>query len=116
MTNELSHLLSKIKQFRDERDWKHFHNHKDMAISIVLEASELLEHFQWKNPEEINKYAREKKDQLEEEIADIFIYLLELSDNLDINLIEAAEEKLRKNVLRYPTTKAKGTAKKYTEL
>ncbi|MFH0832721.1 MAG: nucleotide pyrophosphohydrolase [Candidatus Aenigmatarchaeota archaeon] len=113
---ELEDLLEKIKKFRDERDWKQFHNHKDMAISIVLEASELLEHFQWKSPEEIRKAAIEKKEEIGEELADIFIYLLELSDEMGIDLIEASEKKLKKNEIKYPVNKSKGTAKKYVDL
>lgn len=116
MPKDIASLLDKIKRFRDERDWKQFHNHKDMAISIVLEASELLEHFQWKNDEEIEKAAKEKKQEIEEEIADIFLYLLELSNNLGIDIIEAAERKMEKNEIKYPVGKAKGIAKKYDEL
>ncbi len=116
MAKDIASLLEKIKKFRDERDWKQFHNHKDMAISIVLEASELLEHFQWKNNEEIEKAAKENREEIGEEMADILVYLLELSDNLEIDIIEAAEKKMRKNEIKYPVIKAKGTAKKYDEL
>ncbi|MCX6815865.1 MAG: nucleotide pyrophosphohydrolase [Candidatus Aenigmarchaeota archaeon] len=116
MNNNLDELLQKIKKFRDERDWKQYHNHKDMAISIVLEASELLEHFQWKNKEQINDHIIKEKEKIEEEIADILIYLLEMADNLNINILEAAEKKLEKNAKKYPVEKAKGSAAKYTEL
>ena len=109
-------LLEKIKKFRDARDWKQFHNHKDMALSIVLEASELLEHFQWKNENEIDEVAIKKREELEEEIGDIILYLVELSDNLGIDPIEAANKKIRKNEIKYPVNKSKGSAKKYTEL
>lgn len=113
---ESEDLLDKIKEFRDARDWKQFHNHKDMAISILLESSELLEHFQWKNSEELDKVAKEKKGELEEELADILIYLIELADNLGIDLSEAVKRKLKKNEAKYPVDKSKGTHKKYTEL
>jgi len=116
MEKRLEDLLAKIKKFRDERDWAQFHNHKDMAISIIVEASELLEHFQWKNNEEIKEMAKAKKNEIGEEVADVFLYLVELADNLGIDLIEVAEKKLKKNELKYPVEKAKGSAKKYTEL
>ena len=114
--SDIDPLLVKIKKFRDERNWKQFHNHKDMAISIVLESAELLEHFQWKSNEEIGATAIAKKNEIEEEIADIFLYLLELSDNLNVNLIEAAEKKMKKNEVRYPVDKARGRAVKYDAL
>ena len=116
MNGELTGLLEKIKKFRDERDWKQFHNHKDMAISIALEANELLERFQWKNEKELDEVANEKRAELEEELADIFIYLLEFSDNVGINLIKAAEKKLQKNAEKYPVFKSKGSSTKYNRL
>lgn len=116
MEKKLADLIENIKKFRDERDWKQFHNHKDMAISIVLEASELLEHFQWKNEKEIEEVALKKKEELEEEIGDILLYLVELSDNIGIDPIEAAEKKMRKNETKYPIQKSKGSSKKYTEM
>lgn len=116
MAKDIAGLLDKIKKFRDERDWKQFHNHKDMAISIVLESAELLEHFQWKNNEEIEKAVKENHEEIGEEMADILVYLLELSDNLGIDIIEAAEKKMKKNEIKYPVSKAKGIAKKYDEL
>mgnify|MGYP001572840669 CR=1 FL=1 len=87
-----------------------------MAISIVLEASELLEHFQWKNKEETEKVTMERREEIEDEIADIFVYLLELSDNLGIDLVEAAGKKVNKNEAKYLINKSKGSSKKYTEL
>jgi len=116
MNGEIGSLLDKIKEFRDERDWAQFHNHKDMAISIVLEAAELLEHFQWKNYEEVSKIEEGKKEELMDEIADIFVYLLELADNLGIDIIKAAERKIEKNRAKYPVDKSKGVATKYNRL
>ena len=114
--SEIKHLLQKIRQFRDERDWMQFHDPKNMAISIMIEASELLENFQWKNKEEVEKYAKEHKGEIEEEIADIAIYLFELADNLGINLSDAMEKKLEKNTEKYPTEKARGKHIKYNKL
>ena len=114
--SDFQEIVEKIKKFRDERDWGQFHNHKDMALSLVLEASEVLEHFQWKNPEEVEKYAKQCKDQIAEELADVAMYLFELADNLGINLPEAIEDKLAKNSQKYPVEKAKGISTKYTKL
>jgi len=115
MTN-IKKLTEKIKKFRDERDWMQFHNHKDMAISLVLEAVEVLEHFQWKSSEEIEEYVKTNKEEIGEELADVAIYLFELADNVGVDLIEAAEKKLEKNAKKYPTEKAKGKHIKYNKL
>lgn len=116
MTEDLKQLIGRIKQFNEERDWDQFHHPKELAISIVLEASELLEHFQWKSWEEIDGYIKKHKSDISEEVADIFIYLLQMSDSLDIDIIRAAKDKIKKNAKKYPVEKAKGSAKKYTEL
>ena len=109
-------LKKKIQQFRDERDWKKYHNPKDLAISISIEAAELLEHFQWKTPEQLDKKVQDDREKIGEEMADVYIYLLELSDITGIDLIDAAEKKLEKNAKKYPVDKSKGNSKKYTEL
>lgn len=114
--DEIKNVIEKIKKFRDERDWMQFHDPKNMAVSIILEASELLEHFQWKTIEEVEKYAKQHRDEITDEIADIALYLFELADNLGINLISAMEEKLKKNAKKYPIEKAKGKHTKYTNL
>lgn len=111
--SDIEQLVRKIKEFRDERDWMQFHDPKNMAISIVVEAAELLEHFQWKSKEEVEHYLRTHKDEVEEEIADIALYLFELADNLGINLAHAMDEKLEKNAKKYPVEKAKGKHTKY---
>ena len=114
--SEVKSITDKIKVFRDERDWMQFHDPKNMAVSIILEASELLEHFQWKTTEEVEKYAKQNHADIQDEIADIALYLFELSDNLGINLIEAMEQKLKKNEMKYPIEKAKGKHTKYNKL
>ena len=113
---ELEELRDAIRKFRDERDWMQFHIPKNLACSIVIEAAELLEHFQWKNATESEAAALDKRHELAQEIADVAIYLTELVDNLGINLAEAVQEKLRINSAKYPSDKAKGTAKKYSQL
>ncbi|AMB96487.1 nucleotide pyrophosphohydrolase [Aerococcus urinae] len=105
-------LIDKINAFRDERDWRKFHNEKDLALSIVLEASELLEIYQWKSAEEGNKNLQAIK----EELADVLIYSLMFADNLDLDVNQIIEEKLKLNAKKYPVEKSKGSNKKYTEL
>lgn len=114
--SDFNEIIQKIKKFRDDRDWMQFHNHKDMALSLVLEATEVLEHFQWKKPEEVNAHAAKNKNEIAEELADVGMYLFELADNLGIDLKKAIQDKLEKNAQKYPVEKAKGSAKKYNQL
>lgn len=99
--------MDKIRQtilnFRDERNWKPYHNEKDLAISISLEANELLENFQWKSSQEA---VRDSKQNIKEEMADILIYLVQLADKLEIDLEEEVLEKMKKNALKYPVQKS----------
>ncbi|MGG5317903.1 nucleotide pyrophosphohydrolase [Enterococcus sp. AZ072] len=104
--------MEKVNQFRDERNWRQFHNEKDLALSISLEAAELLELFQWKTSEE----ARKKPERLKEELADVLIYSYMLADNLDFDIDEIITEKLAKNALKYPISKSKSSKQKYNEL
>ncbi|MCL2037604.1 nucleotide pyrophosphohydrolase [Candidatus Saccharibacteria bacterium] len=112
----LSDLQKKIIEFRDERDWKQFHNPKDSAISLVLEATEFLEHFQWKNCEECTEHVCKKKEDVSDELADVLYWVLLIANDLDIDLYEASLRKLAKNHAKYDVKKAKGNHKKYTEL
>ncbi len=114
--SDVKKITEKIKKFRDERDWMQFHGHKDMAISLSLEVAEVLEHFQWKSKEEIEEYAKNNKDEIGEELADVAMYLFELSDNLEIDLLKAMNKKLDKNSKKYPIEKAKGKHTKYNKL
>ena len=113
---EIRRITDKIIKFRDERDWKQFHNHKDMALSLVLEAAEVLEHFQWKSQNEVEEHGASCKNEIAEELADVAMYLFELADNLGINLSEAIENKLEKNAKKYPVEKARGKHIKYNKL
>ena len=113
---EIRRITDKIIKFRDERDWKQFHNHKDMALSLVLEAAEVLEHFQWKSQNEVEEHGASFKNEIAEELADVAMYLFELADNLGINLSEAIENKLEKNAKKYPVEKARGKHIKYNKL
>ena len=102
--------MDKINKFRD---WRQFHNEKDLAISISLEAAELLELFQWKSPEEVRENSIER---IKEELADVLIYSHMLASNLDLDIDEIIEAKLEKNNIKYPVDKSRGNKEKYTEL
>ncbi len=114
--SEIRQLTEKIKGFVHQRDWEQFHNHKDLALSLVLEATEVLEHFQWKKPEEVEAHAVNCKEEIADELADVACYLFELADNLKIDLPQAIESKLAKNALKYPVEKSKGRITKYNKL
>ena len=114
--SDFQELTKKIIEFRDARDWKQFHNPKDCAISLSLEASELLEHFQWKSEEQIAELLKNKKEEVADELADVLYWVLLMSHDLNIDLVETSLKKLEKNIAKYPVEKAKGSNKKYTEL
>ncbi|MEY3481728.1 MAG: hypothetical protein RIQ71_2503 [Verrucomicrobiota bacterium] len=116
MADTIRELQEIIRKFRDERDWMQFHNHKDMATALAIEAAELQELFLWKRGDGIDLVASEKRERLSEELADVAVYLLELADNLGIDLGQAIVEKLSKNAAKYPVDKAKGSNVKYTDL
>lgn len=113
VNNSLDDLMSLVVKFRDDRNWKQFHNAKDLAISLSLEASELLENFQWRN----NKEAIEENlENLKDELADVVIYSLLIARELNLNLEEVVTEKIKKNSKKYPIEKSFGVKKKYTKL
>ena len=112
----VAQLKDLVSKFRDERDWKQFHNPKDMAISISIEAAELLEHFQWKNPAECDAHLKANRKAVADEMADVAIYLFELADLLGLDLGEEILRKLEKNAEKYPVEKAKGSSAKYDKL
>lgn len=112
---DLEDLKNKVVTFRDERDWKQFHNPKDSAISLSLEAAEVLEHFQWKSKEEMEDYVREHKAEIGDELSDVLYWLLLMSNDMDIDLSQAFLKKLEENAKKYPVAKAKGKHLKYTE-
>lgn len=116
MADTIHSLTTEIRAFRDARDWKQFHAPKELAVAIAAEAGELLQHFVWQNARQSGQRARERRDDIAGEIADVAILLFELADNLDINLANAMRAKLAKNELRYPVAKARGSNRKYNEL
>lgn len=102
-----------VNKFRDDRNWRQFHNEKDLAISISLEASELLELFQWKKSDDV---VDKKKTELKEELADVLIYSYMMADNLNLDVDKIIAEKIEKDSIKYPVKKSFGNNKKYTEL
>jgi NTP pyrophosphatase (non-canonical NTP hydrolase) len=114
--NDLQKLTEEIRKFRDKRDWKKFHTPKNLAESLVIEASEILELFQWKSEKEVRKFIKSHSKELSLELADVLNYLLLLADEADIDLFKATHKKIRVNEKKYPVAKSKGSAKKYTEI
>jgi NTP pyrophosphatase (non-canonical NTP hydrolase) len=114
--SDIQELTKVINQFFDERDWKQFHNPKDMAISLLLESTEVLEHFQWKNEEEVQAHIKTHHSDIKDEIADVAMNLFALAHDLNIDLKEAMMAKMVKNRIKYPIEKAKGVSKKYNQL
>ena len=111
-------LKEKIKSFCEERDWDQYHNAKELAIGIVTESSELLQHFRFKSEKQIEELfnSPEKKGKISEEMVDILYFLLRLAQKYDIDLATSLDKKMDKNEKKYPVDKAKGSNKKYTEL
>lgn len=109
-------ITKRIITFRDARDWKQFHNPKDVALSLVLEATEVMEHFQWKSAEEMVKYVRENKTAISEELADVLYWILLMGHDLDIDILFALDKKMKINEAKYPVEKAKGKHTKYNKL
>lgn len=113
--DELDKLKTRLRQFAEERDWDQFHSPKNLSMALIAEAAELVEHFQWLTEAQSASLPPDKLKKVEEELADIFIYLIRSADKLGINLIEAAKNKIEINEQKYPADKSKGSAKKYTE-
>lgn len=106
----MEEIIQTLLKFRNERDWEQFHNPKDLALAINVEAGELLELFLWKNAEDANK------EKIKEELADVFAFAFLLAEKYGFDVKEIVLEKIKKNAEKYPVDKAKGTAKKYNEL
>jgi len=113
--DRLSALTEQIRLFVRERDWDQFHSPKNLSMALIVEAAELLEHFQWMTEQQSHELGPEKLQQVSHEIADVFIYLVRLSDRLNIDLLAAAGEKLELNRRKYPAEKVRGDARKYSE-
>ena len=107
---DIENIIEKLKKFRDERDWEQFHNPKDLALAINIEAGELLENYLWKESSEANI------DKVKEELADVLSYAFLLADKYNFDVKEIVLDKIKLNSKKYPIDKSKGTAKKYNEL
>ena len=107
-TTKLEQLKEKIQKFNSDRDWDQFHSPENLAKSIAIEAGELLECFQWGNKFNL--------DELTDEMADVYVYLLDLANKLNVDLVDIADKKMDKNIEKYPVEKAKGKSDKYNKL
>lgn len=116
MSRELEDLQAALREFARERDWDQFHSPKNLASALSVEAAELLEHFQWLTEEQSRSLNARKENAVGEEMADVLLYLLQLADKLDLDLVAAAQRKLQVNAEKYPADRARGRADKYTEL
>ena len=111
----MENLVKALREFAKERDWEQFHSPKNLAMALVVEAAEIVEHFQWLTQEQSKSLPPDKLEEIKEEIADVMIFLTNLADKLGIDLLEAAKEKIEKNKKNYPAAKVRGKALKYTE-
>ncbi|MCZ2498914.1 nucleotide pyrophosphohydrolase [Xylophilus sp. Kf1] len=116
MPDSLTELAQRLDQFAAAREWQKFHSPKNLASALVVEAGELLEHFQWMTEAQSRELTQEKCDAVGAEVADVLLYLIQLSTSLGIDPITAAQAKLQINALKYPVALARGTSKKYDEL
>lgn len=112
-SEKYNNLVNRIKKFCDDRDWSQFHDPKNLAISLSLEASEVLELYQWTKD---NKLKPERAEKINEELADVLYWLIMLSNHYNIDLVEALDKKMDQNEAKYPVEKARGKSDKYTEL
>ena len=116
MPTTLDALRDQLRRFAAARDWEQFHSPKNLAMALAVEAAELVENFQWLTEEQSRSLPPETLRAAREEIADVFLYLIRIADQLGIDPVAAAQEKMIANEEKYPVDKARGTAKKYTEL
>lgn len=116
MSDSISTLTARIQTFVDAREWRQYHNAKDLSVAICAEAGELMQHFVWQQPDQIEHRVDTRRDEIASEIADVAILLFELADNLGFQLGEVMERKLNHNETRYPVEKARGNNRKYNEL
>jgi NTP pyrophosphatase (non-canonical NTP hydrolase) len=116
MSDSISELTTQIQTFVNARDWRKFHNAKDLAVAIAAEAGELMQHFVWQQEDQIEKRLEKNREEIASEIADVAILLFEFTDNLGMNLGEVMQAKIARNDVRYPVEKSRGNNLKYSEL
>ena len=113
--SDLLMLRDKLRVFAEAREWDQFHSPKNLSMALMVEVAELMEHFQWLSEAQSGNLDAEKKTEVAEELADILLYLIRLSDKLEVDLLEATLLKLDKNNLKYPADQVRGSSKKYSE-
>lgn len=113
--SDLEELKLRLREFARVRDWEQFHSPKNLAMALIVEAAELVEHFQWLTQEQSRQLPPDKLAEVEQELADVFIYLIRLADMLGVDLMQAAQNKILVNERKYPADKVRASAKKYTE-
>jgi NTP pyrophosphatase (non-canonical NTP hydrolase) len=113
--SQLEEVRIRISNFAKERDWDQFHSPKNLSMALIVEAGELVEHFQWIKQSESFALPAEKLKAVEEELADIFVYLVRIADQLGIDLISASHRKIESNAAKYPADMVRGSSRKYTE-
>lgn len=113
--SDLEELKLRLREFARVRDWEQFHSPKNLAMALIVEAAELVEHFQWLTQEQSRRLPPDKLAEVEQELADVFIYLIRLADMLGVDLMQAAQDKILVNERKYPADKVRSSAKKYTE-
>lgn len=112
----MEQIRQKALAFRRQRDWEQFHDPKNLAEGLIVEAAELLENFLWKKTDESRKVSEPDKERISDELADIFVFMLYLCEEYEIDLLEVTDRKIDKNALKYPVEKSRGRSTKYTEL
>ena len=112
---DIGELQERLRAFARERDWEQFHSPKNLVMALIVEAAELVEHFQWLTEAQSRSLDAVKREQVEQEMADVFIYLARLADRLGIDLLGAAERKIALNAQKYPADRVRGSAKKAGE-
>jgi NTP pyrophosphatase (non-canonical NTP hydrolase) len=115
MTDEMEQLKQRLRDFAAARDWEQFHSPKNLSMALIAEAAELVEHFQWLTEKQSSELTGEKLLEVEQEVADIQIYLVRIADKLNIDVLDAVQKKIALNESRYPADKVRGSSRKYTE-
>ena len=113
--HSLDELRDRLRAFAAARDWDQFHSPKNLAMALIAEAAELVEHFQWLTEAQSAALTPEKRVEVADELADVLVYVVRIADKLDVDLLAAVADKLRRNEAKYPASRVKGSAKKYTE-
>jgi dCTP diphosphatase len=115
MDGTLAPLVDALRRFAAERDWEQFHSPKNLASALTVEAAELLEHFQWRTEQESRSLPPEVRAEVAQELADVFLYLIQLADKLEVDLVEAAHAKLALNAGKYPVERSRGHSRKHNQ-